>query len=233
MVSEKINKWRARRECHHTCAWPRNTCCAVSKSMPANKFVLKRRLVQTGTAPRNEPHEEDATWKQREEVPPASPGDRPQEKPSPPAPWSRTLSLRNSRGVQDRAPHHWARRQNSHFLSNFITTILIIALVWAAKLQSCRLASGHQSHSNHNDDISWSSASSLLPPLPSSCLVLSPKRRKMGKKNIVSFTLQSSLGLPGIEYIPQLSPNLYVPTLPGSYKPWASGQTQKNICLFL
>lgn len=40
MVSEKINKWRARRECHHTCAWPRNTCCAVSKSMPANKFVL-------------------------------------------------------------------------------------------------------------------------------------------------------------------------------------------------
>ncbi|XP_035575942.2 uncharacterized protein LOC106557741 isoform X9 [Canis lupus familiaris] len=95
MVSEKINKWRARRECHHTCAWPRNTCCAVSKSMPANKFVLKRRLVQTGTAPRNEPHEEDATWKQREEVPPASPGERPQEKPSPPAPWSRTLSLRN------------------------------------------------------------------------------------------------------------------------------------------
>ncbi|XP_072651702.1 uncharacterized protein [Canis lupus baileyi] len=150
MVSEKINKWRARRECHHTCAWPRNTCCAVSKSMPANKFVLKRRLVQTGTAPRNEPHEEDATWKQREEVPPASPGDRPQEKPSPPAPWSRTLSLRNSRGVQDRAPHHWARRQNSHFLSNFITTILIIALVWAdwASLlylqQSFKAAGWHQ-----------------------------------------------------------------------------------------
>ncbi|XP_035575938.2 uncharacterized protein LOC106557741 isoform X6 [Canis lupus familiaris] len=140
MVSEKINKWRARRECHHTCAWPRNTCCAVSKSMPANKFVLKRRLVQTGTAPRNEPHEEDATWKQREEVPPASPGERPQEKPSPPAPWSRTLSLRN-RGVQDRAPHHWARRQNSHFLSNFITTILIIALVWAAHLFLGRIKS--------------------------------------------------------------------------------------------
>ena len=85
--------------------------------------------------------------------------------------------------------------------------------LFAAKLHSYRLASGHQSDSNHNDDTSWSLASNRtsqweLPTSPSPLILPCPGTKNFRRwERRIFFPFRFDAFCDSQQYGPQLSPD--------------------------